>query len=303
MAAVPSRVVEPQRTATVERSHVREILSRFAAHIGFGVAALAALIGWLARERRLVDADTGVGYLLGIVGITCMAALLVYPLRKRFKFLSFLGPTKDWFRTHMFLGTLGPLAALYHCNFTPGAVNSRIALYAALLVALSGFVGRYIYSKIHLGLYGRRTDLRELLARIEVAAPAATRAARFVPELTRRLVEFDRTVLVPPSGWVACLVLPLRLAVLTRLEYWRLRAYARRELGREAQRSERLQRYGRSLERVTCEYIASHLKQVRRVAEFVAYQRLFALWHVVHRPFFVILAVSVVVHVVAVHSY
>jgi hypothetical protein len=285
------------------RGNAQSVLSRFAAHIGFGLAAFAAVIGWLARERRLVDADTGIGYLLGIVGITCMAALLVYPLRKRFKLLSFLGPTKSWFRTHMFLGTLGPLAALYHCNFTPGAVNSRIALYAALLVAVSGFVGRYIYSKIHLGLYGRRTDLKELLARIEVAAPAATRAARFVPELTRRLVEFDRTVLVPPANWMACFALPFRLALLTRLEYWRLRAFARRELKLEARRSARLQRYGHSLERITCEYIASHLKQVRRVAEFVAYQRLFALWHVVHRPFFVILAVAVVVHVVAVHVY
>ena len=113
----------------------------------------------------------------------------------------------------MLLGTLGPLAALYHCNFTTGSVNSRVALYAALLVAGSGFVGRYIYSKIHLGLYGRRTDLKELLSRIEVAAPTAMRAAAFVPELTKRLVEFDRTVLVPPTGLGACFLLPLRVGV------------------------------------------------------------------------------------------
>jgi len=304
MAAIPSRVVGARRTDEHdEPADARQLFARFGARIGFGVAALAALIGWLYREHRIFDADSGVGYFLGLVAIASMSALLVYPLRKRFAFLKFLGPTKNWFRTHMVLGTLGPLAALYHCNFAAGAVNSRVALYAALLVAGSGFVGRYIYSKVHLGLYGRRADLKELLARIEIAAPTAARAAEFVPELTRRLVEFDRTVLVPPASLLECALLPLRLAVITRLEQWRLVAFARRELAAEARQSARLRKFGPSLERITREYIANHLRQVRRVAEFVAYQRLFALWHVVHRPFFVVLAVAAAIHVIAVHSY
>jgi hypothetical protein len=304
MAAVPSRIVAGERIGVeTEQRRGGRILARFGAHLGFGAAALAATIGWLVRDRRILDADVGLGYLLGIVAVACMSGLLVYPLRKRFAFLKFLGPTKSWFRTHMFLGTLGPLAALYHCNFATGSVNSRVALYAALLVAASGFVGRYIYSKIHLGLYGRRTDLKELLARIEIAAPAAARAAEFVPELTKRLVDFDRAVLVPPASVWACFVLPLRLAVVSRLEYWRLIAFARRELRAEASRSARLRLYGPSLERITRDYVRNHLRQVRRVAEFVAYQRLFALWHVVHRPFFAILVVAAVIHVVAVHSY
>jgi hypothetical protein len=304
MAAVPSRVAAGERIGVeTEDDRGGRILARFGAHFGFGIAALAALIGWLVRDRRILDADFGLGYFLGLVAVACMFGLLVYPLRKRFALLKFLGPTKNWFRTHMFLGTLGPLAALYHCNFTTGSVNSRVALYAALLVATSGFVGRYIYSKIHLGLYGRRTDLKDLLSRIEIAAPAAARVAQFVPELTQRLVDFDRAVLVPPTGLWECFVLPLRLAVLTRLECWRLIAFARRELKAEALRSTRLQRYGSSLERITRDYIRNHLRQVRRVAEFVAYQRLFALWHVVHRPFFAILVVAAVIHVIAVHRY
>jgi hypothetical protein len=304
MAAVSSRAIAGERIGEGgEHGRYGRILARYGAHLGFGIAALAALTGWLARDRRILDADYGFGYFLGLVAVACMSALLVYPLRKRFAFLKFLGPTKNWFKAHMLLGTLGPLAALYHCNFTTGSVNGSVALYAAVLVAVSGFVGRYIYSKVHLGLYGRRTDLKELLSRIEIAAPAATRAAQFVPELTRRLVQFDRAVLVPPAGLGACFVLPLRLAVLTRLEYSRLMAFARREIRAEALRSVRLERYGPSLERITREYVRNHLRQVRRVAEFVAYQRLFALWHVVHRPFFAILALAAVIHVVAVNVY
>ncbi len=204
----------------------------------------------------------------------------------------------------MILGTLGPLAALYHCNFTAGAVNSRVALFAALAVAGSGFVGRYIYSKIHHGLYGRRANLKELLARVELAAPAAAQVALFVPELTRRSIEFDRTVLVPPSGLLASFMLPFRLARDHASAVLAAHAFhASRPVRRIALYSPRLAQNGRRLEQITRGYVARHLREVRRVAEFTAYQRLFALWHVVHRPFFVILLLSVAIHVFAVHYY
>jgi hypothetical protein len=304
VAAIPSRVVAHRaRDERQEQPRSRQLLARFGAHLGFGAAALAVVLGWSYRDQRWLDADSGIGYALGLVAIASMIALLAYPLRKRLAFLEFMGPTKNWFRAHMALGTLGPLAALYHCNFTTGSINSSIALYAALLVAASGFIGRYIYSKVHVGLYGRRADLKELLARIEVSAPAAARVAEFVPELTRRLVEFDRTVLVPPASLLQCALLPFRLSVVTRLEQRKLIAFARGAIAAEAERSDRLRRFGPSLERITRSYISNHLKQVRRVAEFVAYQRLFALWHVVHRPFFVVLVVAAVIHVIAVHIY
>jgi hypothetical protein len=306
MAAIPSDMHSARiarDSGAPARSIWFRIYDRFGAHLGFTAAGLALLLGWLGRDARALNAEHGVGYSLGIVGLSCMVLLLVYPLRKRLRFLAFLGATKNWFRTHMILGTLGPLAALYHCNFTAGAVNSRVALFAALAVAGSGFVGRYIYSKIHHGLYGRRASLKELLARVELAAPAAAQVALFVPELTRRLHEFDRTVLVPPSSLLASFTLPFRLAVITRLQYWRLMRFTRRRLFVESLCSPRLAQNGRRLEHITRAYVGRHLREVRKVAEFTAYQRLFALWHVVHMPFFVILLVSVAIHVFAVHYY
>ncbi len=159
-----------------------------------------------------------------------MLAQLLYPLRKRFRSLKFLGPVKHWFRSHMIIGTVGTLAALYHCNFSPGAFNSRVALYSALLVAGSGFVGRYIYSKIHQGLYGRRTTLTELLSRVAAAKPTDPRIARFVPELSTRLATFDRTVLKPPTSLAGCVVLPLKVALRTRYECFALLRFVRRRL-------------------------------------------------------------------------
>ncbi len=62
----------------------------------------------------------------------------------------------------MMMGIIGPVCILIHCGFSLGATNSNIALFSMLTVAGSGIFGRYFYSKIHHGLYGRKATLAEL---------------------------------------------------------------------------------------------------------------------------------------------
>jgi hypothetical protein len=50
-------------------------------------------------------------------------------------------------------------------------------------------------------------------------------------------------------------------------------------------------------------HIGAHLASIRKVAEFHFYERFFAIWHVLHYPLFLMLVVSGVVHVIAVHMY
>ena len=40
-----------------------------------------------------------------------------------------------------------------------------------------------------------------------------------------------------------------------------------------------------------------------RVAQYTAYERVFALWHMAHLPFVYLLVISAIVHVIAVHAY
>jgi hypothetical protein len=42
---------------------------------------------------------------------------------------------------------------------------------------------------------------------------------------------------------------------------------------------------------------------LRKFAQFLMFERLFSIWHVVHYPLFVVLVVAVIVHIVAVHMY
>ena len=97
-----------------------------------------------------------------------MLLLLLYPLRKRLSALRIVGSVAVWFRLHMLLGLIGPALVLFHANFKLGSLNSNVAMMAMLVVAASGIVGRYLYGKIHLGLYGRKAGVRQIMADIEI---------------------------------------------------------------------------------------------------------------------------------------
>lgn len=270
---------------------------------GFGLAASLLLLGWLFRNQHSLTAERGLGYVLGIVSVCCMLILLLYPLRKRYRVLKFIGPLPKWFRNHMILGVSAPIIALYHCNFQTGSLNSRIALFSALAVAGSGLVGRFIYSRIHHGLYGRKANLKELLAQVRLTSPGIGTLGTFIPELTSRMSQFDREVLVPPKGIFDCIKLPFILAIKTFIHYIRLTRFTRVSLAFCANRSPVVAQHKCKLEKTVRLYIRNHLRHVRRVAEFVAYDRLFALWHKIHLPFFVLLLISVTVHIAVVHLY
>jgi hypothetical protein len=279
-------------------------LLRRAAIAGYALAALAVAGGWwYSRTHVLVDAEHGFGYWLGIVGASLMATLLLYPLRKRLRLMHRLGATRHWFRMHMILGVLGPVLILYHSNFSLGSLNDTVALVCTLLVAGSGLVGRYVYSKIHVDLDGHRATLEQLSDNARITAVQRREAAALVPGLLERLSAYDALVLATPASSAQALWLPLKLGVLTRLEAVRLAWFARRQLELLARKSEIVRAERADLRRSVTRFIREHLRRVRRVAELGSYERMFALWHVFHLPFFYMLVVAALIHVLAVHMY
>jgi hypothetical protein len=277
---------------------------RNAALLGYAAAVLAVGVGWLLnRDAELVNPERGVGYGLGIVGASLMGILLLYPVRKRLRFMRFFGATRHWFRLHMIFGVLGPVLVLYHCNFAPGSLNSNVALICTLLVAGSGILGRYLYTKVHVDLDGHRASLRELGERARLTAEQQMRTSALVPQLIQRMTAFDDLVLTPPASLAASIALPFRLALQTRWESTKLRRFARCQLKAQARKSTVVAAQRQRLERAISAFIREHLRRVRRVAEFGSYERLFALWHVFHLPFFYMLVITALIHVLAVHMY
>ena len=128
------------------------------------VIAALLLWGYHAHLERYISPRRGVGYWLGIVGGSMMLLLLIYSARKRAAWLRWMGGIPLWFEIHMMLGVVGPILILFHCNFKLGATNSNVALICMLLVAGSGVVGRYIYTRLHARMDGHELTLEQLKA-------------------------------------------------------------------------------------------------------------------------------------------
>jgi hypothetical protein len=290
-----------QDGATVVKPAWRRINS---AQLGYAFAAGTIGIGWLlTRERILFHPLYGAGYWLGIVGASLMAVLLLYPVRKRVRFLRRFGATRHWFQMHMIFGVAGPILILYHCNFRFGSVNSTIALICTLLVAGSGLVGRYIYRHLYSDLDGHRLKLQELIANAKVDSNERMHMSALVPDLLKKMSEYDSKVLIPPPSFLSSLLLPVRLAFSTRIAALRLALYARRQIATRATESDVVAQQRQRLYKAATQFIQTHLRRVRRVAELQSFERLFALWHVFHLPFFYLMVLTALVHVLAVHMY
>jgi hypothetical protein len=300
---VPAALSAPPNNAARGSNSAKK--SRLLSPAGvFAVAVLTLIcIGLRVPTERYLTPQRGIGYALGIVGGSMMLLLLLYSARKRMRWLRFLGPTPSWFRYHMLLGVLGPLCILYHANFGLGATNSNVAFFSMLTVAGSGLVGRYIYARIHHGLYGSKLTLAELQRRSEDRR-AAPGTFAFLPDLLSRLETVEKRILAtgPRLPLLAAVKLAL-LGVTVPVARLQMHAHIRKSLRIAADGSAPIAAERKRLQRTAFAYVNSRIAATRRVAGFQAYERLFSLWHALHLPLIFVLIVAAIVHVIAVNIY
>lgn len=277
--------------------------THYATLLFFLAIAGVVWMGWMLRLEEYYTAKEGVGYYLGIAGSLCMVFLLIYPARKNFRFMRTWGAVKHYFRLHTILGIIGPVLILFHSNFRLNAINSNVALFSMLLVAASGIVGRFLYLHIHHRFYGRHLSLQELQYLCGLTRTEVEHEPFITPAVRAYLQEFEAAQHFSNRGLGETLWQLVKLAFVSLRIRSRVIHTLRREL-KELARKERwsLREFRQRLERDEA-LVETYMKAVHRAAEFGVYERFFALWHVLHMPLFVILVVTAIVHVVAVHMY
>jgi len=297
---------KPGSKITVKERPVR-IVSRlpllsWAAVVAFLIIA-ALVYGWSVRDRNYLTAETGIGYWLGIIGGSLMLLQLSYSFRKKIGFMRRWGRVKYWFQIHMFIGVMAPLLIMFHANFGLGSMNSNIALFSMLLVVFSGIIGRYIYSKIHMGLYGRRATLQDVQSAFERQQHVMKEIVAAEPQFADRLQRIERRLLNHGMSLFGQLFVAPFLSI--RMAWYRF--MLQRRMGAVLRRLAVEHKWSflkrRAKRRQANRVIRGYLHSLRGVVEFDFYARLFALWHVLHIPLFTMLVVSGIVHVVAVHMY
>ncbi len=253
-----------------------------------GAVTGIAWLGWAVAHGNYYKPGDDFGYNMGLAGGLMMLFLLVYPLRKRLAFMRRLGGMKYWFSLHMMFGIFGPLLVLFHSTFRIGSVNAGVALSCMVLVACSGFIGRYAYSRIHRGLYGSKMSLGELRAELFGSETEAESRLKNYPAVLMVLHHFNQYALETTPGFLGKVWRSLSLPVRRQIANARCRVLLP-DHSREA----------RSLRMLVLDYLYG----VERLAQFGVFERIFSLWHVIHIPLVYMLVATAIWHVVAVHMY
>lgn len=266
---------------------------------------LMMVAGYFVSYDKLYKPGDNVGYNMGLVGGVMMLTLLMYPLRKRFGFMQHFGVLPKWFQWHMVFGVLGPTLIMFHSTFFIGSINAGVAMVCMMLVSGSGIFGRFFYTKIHNGLYGRQASYKQLQAELEGSGDVKS-ILSFVPEIQQKLVQFrDASLKNLNQGWGN----PWRFLLVGVRAKWLAKTLVR-ELEDEMYVDVREKNWSdvqmKRLDEMFFQnknFIENYLKTVQDVAQFSTYEKLFSLWHIFHVPLAIMLVFSGIWHVIAVHMY
>jgi hypothetical protein len=246
-----------------------------------------------------------VGYNIGLAGGLMMLTLLIYPLRKRIGLMKNWGILPKWFQWHMVFGILGPALIVFHSTFHIGSINAGVAMVCMLLVSGSGIFGRFFYTKIHHGLYGRQATYKQLQEDLDGSGDVKS-VLSFAPDIQQKLLEFHDHALASSKGGKLSfwnfLILGIKIKLLARVLTRELRdvmyANAQEKNWNDAQ-IKRLDELFFQNEK----FIRSYLVSIRDLTQFSTYEKLFSLWHIFHVPLVYMLVFSAIWHVIAVHQY
>ena len=97
--------------------------------------------------REIPPASELFGHGMGIVGFILMLMTeTLYSLRKRSRTVRW-GRMSTWLQMHIFMGLVGPYMVLLHTSWKFNGLAGVTTLLTVIIV-ISGFVGRYIFTRI-----------------------------------------------------------------------------------------------------------------------------------------------------------
>ena len=304
-AIAPARAVAAVRNG--ERVHRFILIGGYVIAICFLLAL--AVYGWdyytldiaqrpFSAKHSLLKPSGVIGLKLGFLGLAVFFAIFLYPLRKHWPWLMRQGSTRHWLDIHVLLGLSAPFIIAFHSSFKFQGF-AGVAFWIMAAVSASGVVGRYLYSQIP-----RRVNAAELSRKEiqELQEQLGTELAeqRLLPQADlRRMLHLPSAQTVDRLPIVVAIIYMMLLDVgrVFRVAKLRRRAlhgfqYLTTVLGVFPTRN-------RALERA----IATAKEEAalsKRILFLSRSEKVFHLWHVVHKPFSYTFAVLAIIHIAVV---
>jgi hypothetical protein len=224
--------------------------------------------------------------------------IFLYALRKVIPWLGRFGTARHWMDFHVIAGVTAPIIIAFHASFKFRGI-AGVAFWIMLAVALSGIIGRYLYAQIPRSLNAAELSLSEL--RIERRG-TCRRPARTVL-LFRRSVDAARFMCPLPNTLSKSALCGGRRNDRSRyrpsVPCSRLRRSSS-NFGTKLKSLGGLLSSGNTEVEVVVRLVRQKSSFSKRVVFLGQTQKVFHLWHVIHRPFSYAFAVLAVVHIVVV---
>jgi hypothetical protein len=259
----------------------RELLLAFLTILA---ASLVYLVVVIVRHS-IPGAGELFGHLIGVVGFVLMLMTeILYSLRKRSR-AAHWGRMSSWLRFHIYTGVVGPYLVLLHTSWKFNGL-AGVSMLLTVVIVVSGFIGRYIYTAIPRSLDGTAPDADDLKRRMGVVEAELQNFMNLQPEAAAPL---GRLLTQPGQSTAAGNTTGAGLVfgrLLDDANYWRLWQREKRKLPAAARASltqiERLQVEHRTLQ--------------RQVASLVTVRRLLGIWQSIHIPIGVALFTAAFIH-------
>jgi hypothetical protein len=130
------------------------------------------------------------GHAMGILGILLMLTTeIAYSLRKRSRSIGW-GRMDSWLQFHIFTGLVGPYLAFLHTSWKFNGLAGILTLLTVVIV-ISGFIGRYIYTAIPRTVNGIDDSTDDTTLRIILGEQAISLGS------ARRLLATWHTIHIP----------------------------------------------------------------------------------------------------------
>jgi hypothetical protein len=228
------------------------------------------------------------GHLIGVVGFIMMIMTeTLYTLRKRSRKARW-GRTSSWLEFHIFTGIVGPYMVLLHSAWRFQGL-AGVTMLLTVLIVISGFVGRYIYTAVPRTLDGVEIEAGQLEAQI-IAAQAELQAwLAGQPDSVQRLYGSLLNDLNPPASETRLVFGRSWLGFFQRLRWRKALRGIEPSIRKPAVQLEQMLRRQQLLR--------------NQVASLAVTRRWLGLWHTIHIPIGTALFTAAIVHTIAAFYY
>jgi len=262
---------------------------------GFDYYKLASMDRPFSPKHHMLRPSGPIGLYLGFLGVALFVGIFLYPLRKHWTWLGQKGTTRHWLDIHVLMGLTAPFIVAFHSTLKFRGI-AGMAFWIMFAVSASGVVGRYLYAQIPRKMTTAELSRKELQELQDSLGQQLT-AQNLLPEADLRAL-----LRLPDAGRVQRLPIVIALVYMMILDV--IRVFGVAKLRRHALS------FGESVQTLAGFLPTRHReleKAIHAAAEEAALskrilflsrsQKVFHLWHVVHKPFSYAFAVLALLHI------